>query len=141
MSAFDELASRFLDTRRSLPYVRFDKEITKKIKNEICILSYLKSHNGIAHPKDLSEEFLVSSARMAVILNQLESKEYISRTADQNDSRQTLVKILPKGNLFFEEENEKMVKFISGFFKEIGEKDANDFVRLYVKLMKFVAKK
>lgn len=34
-----------------------------------------------------------------------------------------------------------MVKFISGFFKEIGEKDANDFVRLYVKLMKFVAKK
>lgn len=140
MNDFDELASRFLDVRRSLPYVKFDKEITKKIKNEICILSYLKAHNGMAHPKNLSEEFLVSSARMSVILNQLESKEYVIRIGDQNDSRQTLVKILPKGNLFFEAENKKMIKFISVFFKEIGKSDANDFVRLYVKLMNFVGR-
>ena len=116
MYRFYELANKYLNTRRSLPYVKFDKRITKKTNNEICILSYLKAHNGEAHPKELSREFIVSTPRMAVILNQLEEKGYIIRVSDSEDNRQTIVKIQ----------------------KEIGERDAREFVRLYSKLMNYV---
>lgn len=138
MYRFYELANKYLNTRRSLPYVKFDKRITKKTNNEICILSYLKAHNGEAHPKELSREFIVSTPRMAVILNQLEEKGYIIRVSDSEDNRQTIVKIQNKGIMFFEKENMESLKFIAKFFEEIGERDAREFVRLYSKLMNYV---
>ena len=72
MSEYLDLAGQFINIRRSLPYIKFDNEVSKKVKHEIFILSYLKLHNGVAHPKDLSEEFIVSTARMAFLLNQIE---------------------------------------------------------------------
>ncbi len=138
MAEFNELAVQFLKTRRSLPYIKFDKEVSKKIKNEICVLSYLKTHGGKAHPKDLSGEFIVSSARMAVILKQFERKNYIIRTADNDDSRKTVVKLQPKGEEFLERENTQIIKYLSDYFKKFGEDDAKEFVRLYEKLMKVV---
>lgn len=135
------LASQFMQIRRSLPYVKFDKEISNKSKHEICILSYLKLHNGEAHPRDLSEEFLISTARMAVLLNQLEEKEYIKRVPDSDDNRQTIIKLQPKGNDFFEEANDKILEFIARFFDELGTEDSEEFVRLHTKLMDFVSKR
>ncbi len=140
MSEFYYLAEKFLETRRSFPYVKFDREITKKINNDICILSYLYAHGKEAYPKDLSREFMVSSARMAVLLNALEEKNYISRSMDKRDNRRTVIKLLPRGEEFFVKENEKILKFIETFFKDLGKEDAGEFVRLYAKLMKFVAK-
>lgn len=137
MHEFYELADKFLKTRRSLPYVKFDKKITKKINSEICILSYLKSHNGEAHPKELSREFIVSTPRMAVILNKLEKKGYITRILDSEDNRQTIVKIKKEGILFFEEENRDMINFMAGFFEKIGERDAKEFLRMYSMLMNY----
>ncbi|MDD6213767.1 MAG: transcriptional regulator [Firmicutes bacterium] len=141
MDEFYDLAGQFINVRRSMPYVKFDKEVSKKIKHEICILNYLKLHNGIAHPKELSEEFIVSTARMAVLLNQLEEKGYISRIPDSEDSRQTIVKLQPKGVSFFEDINNEILEFIVNFFKELGLHDSREFVRLYTRLMNFVAKK
>ena len=139
MREFYELAAQFLNMRRSLPYVKFDRKISKKKKNEICILNYLEMHNGEAHPKDLSNEFIISTPRMAVLLKQLEEKGYIARIADNNDSRQTIVKLQPKGDMFFENENLETINFLSKFFKRLGTDDAREFVRLYLKLMNFVA--
>ena len=141
MNEYYDLAGQFVNVRRSLPYMKFDKEVSKKIKHELCILSYLKLHSGMAHPKDLSEEFIVSTARMAVLLNQLEEKGYIVRIPDSNDSRQTIVRLEPKGTDFFESINNEILKFIVKFFEELGEEDSREFVRLYTKLMNFVDKK
>ena len=141
MSDYLDLAGQFINIRRSLPYIKFDNEVSKKIKHEIFILSYLKLHNGVAHPKELSEEFIVSTARMAVLLNQLEEKGYIIRIPDADDNRQTIVKLQQKGMEFFNECNNEIIKFIARFFEELGADDAQEFVRLYSKLMNFVAEK
>lgn len=141
MDEFYDLADRFLNVRRSLPYIKFDKEISRKVKHEICILSYLNLHDGSAHPKDLSEELMVSTARMAVLLNQLEEKEYIVRIPDEEDSRQTIVKLQPKGIRFFEDINDEILKFIAKCFKELGAEDSRELVRLYTKLMAFMSEK
>ena len=54
--------------RRRHPYIRFDKEISTKAKNDIFVLSHLARSGGAVHPKELSEEFMISTAQMAVIL-------------------------------------------------------------------------
>lgn len=141
MSELLELAEQFINIRRSLPYIKFDKEVSQKVKHDIFILSYLKLHNGVAHPKDLSEEFIVSTARMAVLLNHLEEKGYIVRIHDDEDNRQTIVKLQQKGMDFFDECNNEIIKFIARFFEELGADDAQEFVRLYSKLMNFVSEK
>lgn len=141
MDRFYDLAGQFVNIRRSLPYVKFDKEVSRKIKHEICILSYLKLHDGVAHPKELSDEFIVSTARMAVLLNQLEDKGYVIRIPDDIDSRQTIIKLQPKGAEFFNDKNNEILKFIAKFFEELGEEESSEFVRLYTKLMRFVAEK
>lgn len=141
MDRYYDLAGQFINVRRSLPYIKFDKEVSRKIKHEICILSYLMLHDGVAHPKDLSDEFIVSTARMAVLLNQLEDKGYIQRIPDSLDSRQTIIKLQPKGAEFFNDKNNEILMFIARFFEELGEEESSEFVRLYTKLMCFVAEK
>lgn len=141
MSQFYELADQFIKMRRSLPYMKFDKAVSKKTKHEICILSYLRLHNGKAHPKELSDELLVSTARMAVLLNQLEEKKYIVREPDFDDSRQTVITLKPNGIEYLDEINTEILGFVESLFEELGTEEAVEFVRLYAKLMDFVSKR
>lgn len=139
MEKYLQLADQFMKMRRSFPYIKFDKEVTECSKHEMHILNYLALHGGVAHPKELSSEFIVSSARMSVLLNQLEEKEYICRISDSEDNRQTIVKLEPKGKEFFEKVNDKALKVVAHFFNELGDNDATEFVRLFTKLMNFVS--
>ena len=139
MDIYRELAKDFINVRREHPYIRFDKEISAKIKNDIFVIDYLKRHNGAAHPKELSEEFMISTAQMAVILNQLEEKELVVRLHDPQSNRQTIVHLTPKGEQFFEEVNSGIIDFVSWLFGEIGEEDARSFVRIICRMMNVVA--
>ena len=141
MDLYYELADKYMGIRRSLPYIKFDKDVSMKLKQEILILSFLQKHGGIAHPKDLSHEFLVSTARMAVILNQLEEKDFIARVHDNDDNRQTIVRIRPKGEEFFSRCNAEILELTSKLFEKLGSDGAKEFVRLYEKFMKIVADK
>ncbi len=141
MDLYYELADKYMGIRRSLPYMKFDKEVSMKLKYEILILSFLQRHGGMAHPKDLSREFLVSTARMAVILNQLEGKDFIARIHDDDDNRQTIVRIKPKGTEFFNRCNSEILKLTAKLFEGLGSDGAKEFVSLYEKFMKLVADK
>ena len=136
---YRELANDFINIRREYPHVKFEKEIFTKLKNDIFILSYLQSHGGVAHPKELSEEFMISSARMAVILKQLEAKGSIARTNDPQDSRQTIIQITAAGREFFEACNVRIVDFIARLFEKIGEKDARELIRINQEMMRVIA--
>lgn len=137
MTEFYRLAGQFMDVRRSLSYIKFDKELSRKVKHEVSILGYLQLHGGIAYPKELSEEFAVSTAQMAVLLNQLEEKAYIARIPDRENRRRTIVKLCPEGLSFFEDKNREILNFLSRFFRELGLEDSRELVRLYKKMMQF----
>ena len=141
MDIYQELADAFVSIRREYSYVKFDKEISRKIKNDIFVMSYLRNHGGAAHPKDLSEEFMISTARMAVILNQLEEKGEVVRQPDPDDSRQTIVRLTDKGASFFEKCNGEIVDFIALLFREIGEQDARELIRIVRELMDAVSRR
>lgn len=141
MEKYLELAGAFMNIRREYGYVRFDKEVSKKVKNDILIMSYLKRHGGIAHPKDLSEEFMISTARMAVILNNLEEKGAVIRLPDQEDNRQTIVQLTDEGDRLYEKYNGEILGFTARLFQEIGEEDSRELIRITRKMMDVVAER
>lgn len=136
---YRELANDFINIRREYSHVKFEKEIFTKLKNDIFILSYLQNHGGAAHPKELSEEFMISSARMAVLLKQLEAKGRIARRGDPADSRQTIVQITDAGREFFEACNARITDFIAMLFEKIGEDDARELIRINREMMQVIA--
>ena len=135
METYRELASRFVNIRREHPYVKFEKEVSKKIKNDIFVMSFLRRHGGVAHPKELSDEFMISTARMAVILNHLSEKGVIVRQPDPNDNRQTIVRLTEKGTAIFEGINSEILDFIAHLFQEIGEDDSRELIRIIRRMM------
>lgn len=141
MDKYQEFANDFINIRREYPHVKFESEIFPKIKNDIFILSYLYHHNGMAHPKDLSREFMISSARMAVLLKQLEEKGGIVRKTDPEDNRQTIVQITAEGSDFFEACNAKIIGFLAKLFEEIGEDDARELIRINKKMMNVITER
>lgn len=102
-------------------------------------MSYLKKHNGAAHPKELSEEFMISTAQMAVILNQMEEKNLVARLHDPESNRRTIVQLTEQGSEFFDGINDAVIAFAARLFQKIGEEDARSFICLMHKLMDAVA--
>lgn len=115
-------------------YVRINRELSRTTKPDIFILMYLKNHDGNSYPKDLSNDFLVSSARIAVILNKLEKEGYIYRRSDENDSRQTVVVISSKGEELIETKRNEVVRRFAKMLEMLGPDDAREYIRLQRKL-------
>lgn len=134
MEIYRELASDFINKRREHPLILFEKEISTKSKNDLFVMSYLRRHGGMAHPKELSEEFMISTAQMAVILNQLEERQLVVRLHDLKSNRQTIVKLTEQGEAFFEGINDETIDFIARLFQKIGEEDARSLIRIMRRL-------
>ena len=116
---------------------------TNLSKRQEAVYNYLKKVISRSFPPTVREiceaTGISSTSTVHAALSVLEEKGYIARVADNNDSRQTIVKLQPKGDMFFENENLETINFLSKFFKRLGTDDAREFVRLYLKLMNFVA--
>ena len=80
----------------------------------------------------------VSTARIARLLNKLESDKKIIRTPDPKDCRQILVTITQEGINSVIEHNKKGIKFFSGLLEKLGEEDAKEYVRINKRLAEIV---
>lgn len=132
---YDILAEELVNMRGSRPQIRFDRKLSKVMKGEIFVLNYLKNHDNHAHPKDLSDEMMVSTARVAVILNHLEQDGLIMRIPDEKDNRQIIVKLGEKGISLLSEHHQEVVRSMVKILERLGEQDAQEYVRIQKKLM------
>lgn len=103
-------------------------------KGEIGVLSYLAFDNNQASAGMLSDSLQVSSARIASILNSLESKKYIKRKVDDNDRRKTIVVITEKGIDTVVKVKEEIIKKIIYVIKEIGYDDILKYAKISAKI-------
>ena len=101
---YKELAEEYLMIRAQLLKVPASQQVTKLVKGELFVLNYLATHEKAVYPKDLSKEMVVSTARIAVILNQMEDKKWITRTVDTEDNRQILVALTEEGHRVIEQQ-------------------------------------
>ena len=104
---------------------------------EIGVLSMLGFDQNPVTAGELSEKLNVTTARIARILNSLESKQYIRRKNDRTDRRKTFVTITKKGKeLADSTKKEIMDKIIQVIqvIQEVGYDEIQAYISIVLKI-------
>ena len=104
--------------------------INEFARGEFFVLNYLLVHEDTAYPKELSREMKVSSARIAALLNQTDKKGWTMRTADAEDSRQTLITMTESGREAIMNKKKEIFDMVVEMLQELGEEDAQELLRI-----------
>lgn len=131
---YQELAEELIRLRERVPRTPMDQDRTQMMQGEHFILNYLYTHETPAHPKDLSQALMVSSARIASILKSLEKRELIIREKDPEDSRQILVSLTDTGKELIASRQKAFFDSTVRMLEMLGEEDAKNYIRIQKKL-------
>ncbi len=135
---YSELACELLGLRSNRRHIRYGQTIAQLMKPEVYVLNYLQDHQNMntkVHPKNLSDELLVSTARVAVLLNHLEEKGFVYRVPDDHDNRQTVVMLSEKGRAILQKYRQEFMAYVEKILQRMGEEDAKEYVRLQEKFV------
>ena len=132
---YSALASELLEIRAGLLPVPATQQLSQMVKGELFVLNYLLLHEGIIHPKELSEKMAVSTARIASLLNHMEEKHYIERCHDQEDNRQTIVRLTKEGREAIHHTRQKVLQSVADMLEDLGPEDAEAYVRIQKKIL------
>jgi DNA-binding MarR family transcriptional regulator len=109
-------------------------------KGERFALFHLMRTSGCVTPSEIADTTNTSTARVAMILKSLESKGYIRRETDRSDRRKVLIFITKKGNDIIKKEQEYLVQMIASIFRQMGEHDTKEFLRLFHEFFDYMCK-
>ena len=124
------LAEELLSLHVELHLVSIERQISAFSQGMYVALQYLCTHDGAAHPRELSRGMAVSSARVASLLNRMEAQGLIRREPDPDDSRQVITFLTEKGEQCLREMREGLVREIAWLLEEIGPEDAEAYLRV-----------
>ena len=93
---------------------RIFEQIRKVDVGMVAVLKYLNQNKNGIKSKDISDYMKVSSARMAILLKKMESKNLIEKSTSKEDCRVTIVKLTEYG--------EEIVKQVRIHMEGIAEK-------------------
>ncbi len=127
---YQMLAEELLRLRGKILRIPASQKLSKMVQGELFVLSYLKDHDEIVHPKHLSENMAVSTARIARLLKIMEEKGLITRVEDLEDSRQVVVRLTEKGRAAIEPAKEDALRCVSELLEKLGPEDAEAYVRI-----------
>jgi len=131
---YAELAKQFLHNSYQFRSRGHQKKIDETMHGETFTMSYILRQGGIVLPSEISSEMNISSARVAVILNNLENKGFITRQIDKSDRRKVLVSLTQEGVEFTEEHNKTVINSTARMLEALGEYDAKELVRIMGRL-------
>ncbi|MEA4920664.1 MAG: transcriptional regulator [Clostridiaceae bacterium] len=131
-----ELMEKMYIINRAKPH----KRLSECMQGEPFVLQYLAFQDGAALPSEISKFMKISSARIAVALNNLEKKGLITRRIDINDRRRILVELTPKGKTQVDKVKRQMVESFTQIISQLGEEDAKEYVRITGRLSEIVSK-
>lgn len=127
---YRKMAEELLAIRAEQLKVPASQQMSKFVKGELFVLNYLATHNHSVYPKELSGEMVVSTARIAVILNQMENKKWITRSTDPEDNRQILVALTEEGHHIIEQKRMKAIEILTQMLEKLGPEDAANLLRI-----------
>lgn len=103
-------------------------------QGERAMLGWIVSQRKEITPTQLSIDLEISTARVANTLNSLEKKGYIARMHDHEDRRKVYVRPTAEGESFAVEVENKAVENMKQLLGDLGERDAEDYVRIMRKI-------
>lgn len=133
---YEGLARELLQVNEVLLHQPAQHLLSKLNRGEHFVLNYLLTHQLQAHPTDLSRHMVVSTARIAALLNRMEEKGLISRLPDPLDNRQIIVSLSPKGEEAIAQFRDKVIHSTASMLEQLGPEDAQEFLRIQRKLVK-----
>ncbi|MGM9606100.1 MAG: MarR family winged helix-turn-helix transcriptional regulator [Oscillospiraceae bacterium] len=133
---YEALADELMNIKADLLRVPASQQLSKIVKGEMFVLEYLNRHDGIIHPKELSENMAVSTARISSLLNKMEEKKLIVRKEDPQDSRQIIVELTPEGTKMSKEERERVIEHVAQMLERLGPEDAEEYIRIQKKIIR-----
>ena len=120
---------------RAFPVLRSRvRQFDENFRGEILTLAFIVGNGGGMSPGELSSALAVSSARVAVTLNGLESKGFITRRIDPADRRHVIVDPTPEGTAEARRNYHTMVRRTSEILQRLGEEDALAITRVIGRL-------
>lgn len=128
------LANELLNIRTNLLQVPADRKLSSMLRGELFVLNYLNGRDTPVHPKELSEKLSVSTARIATLLNHMEEKKLVIRTADPADSRQVIVRLTAEGAMEIARARKDVLTYLSGMLESLGPDDAQEYLRIQARI-------
>ena len=118
---YTSLAQELLTVRAKLLQVPANQQLSQMVRGEMFVLNYLFTHEGAIHPKELSRQMAVTTARIASLLNHMEQKQLLLRRADPDDNRQVIVKLTEQGRAIAGEGCAAQQRFFSALYAGVTE--------------------
>lgn len=109
--------------------------IEESNKGAKMVIKVLDRLDEPANPKQLAESLNLSSARIAVVLGNLEKRGLVVRTMDADDRRRINVSLTDSGKKMAKAEKKKMRNKIIQIFELMGEEDTKKFIELTTKFV------
>lgn len=135
---WNELAHElFTLTHRMRPH-RGGRREAIDMRGEPMVLVSLSHHPEGMTAGELADAALVSTARMAVLVNGLEERGLVTRTKDDRDRRRTVVRITAAGKATIEERFNRRMAHVVAILRELGPADARELVRITGRLAEIV---
>ena len=131
---YSATAAELYEKMRLLHNASLQKSIDEAIHGECFVLNYIARREAEVLPGEIVGEMNVSSARIAQILNNIESKGLITRRIDKSDRRRILVELTPEGRKTAAEDKRNIMEMIEKTLSLLGEEDAGEYVRITGKL-------
>ena len=132
---FHELAKELLQLRIQSIQEPASRLLSDMARGESFVLNCLLMHGMKAHPKELSKDMAVSTARIAALLNHMEEKGLFTRQDDPNDNRQVIVSLTPEGNRAIGLKRGEAVESVARMLEHLGEEDAREYLRILRKII------
>lgn len=128
------LAQAFLDLQALLYQAPAARQLFSIDRGAWFAMQYLLRH-GDVHPKELSREMGVTSARVAALLKGLERQGFAVRTADPSDSRKVLVRLTPAGREAVQAKRRAAIEQLADVLAGLGPQDAPACLMIEEKLV------
>lgn len=138
---YTQLAEVFLSTMFVLQKIDMHRSINESMRGGHLVLHYLYRQKRPILPSEIGQYMKISSARVAVVLNNLEKKNLLTRRIDPNDRRKILVELTDEGKDMSRAHERKILENTTELFRMLGEHDSQEFVRIMTKIADVVIEK
>lgn len=141
MPNLEEMIQELMEMRFRVGKFSRSFSLKDQTKGEMFVLTYLFRNGGSCISKEIADTMAISSARVAAILNGLESKRMVERLVNPDNRRQTLIRLLPEGNDVVIRGQQSLFRFIGEIIAELGPEDAAEYLRLEKKIAGILERK
>ena len=108
-------------------------KVLKKVSDDLdsgfrFVLLYLIDNKDEVYASSISEVMNISRARVGILLNKMESRGYITKTASDKDARIEVINLTDKGIQRCIEIKNEIIKYISAIIDNIGYEEFCNFL-------------